>query len=35
MDTDVILRIKPELTEYLHEYDDCFARCNTRRHMDT
>jgi len=35
MDADTILRIKPELTEYLHEYDDCFGRCNTRAHMDT
>ncbi len=35
MDAETILRIKPELTEYLHEYDDCFGRCNTRAHMNT
>ncbi len=35
MDAETILRIKPELTEYLHEYDGCFGRCNTRGHMNT
>ncbi len=35
MDADTILRIRPELTEFLHEFDDCFARADTRRHLDT
>jgi SRSO17 transposase len=35
MDADTILRIKPALTEYLKEFDDCFGRVTTRRHLDT
>jgi SRSO17 transposase len=35
MDADTILRIRPELTRFLHEFDDCFARADTRRHLDT
>lgn len=35
MDANAILRIKPALTHYLHEFDDCFGRCTARRHLDT
>ena len=35
MDAETILRIKPALTWYLHEFDGCFGRCTTRRHLDT
>jgi len=35
MDAETILRIKPALTQYLHEFDGCFGRCTTRRHLDT
>ncbi|MFZ1009061.1 MAG: IS701 family transposase [Candidatus Sulfotelmatobacter sp.] len=35
MDADTILRIKPTLTRYLHEFDDCFGRMTARRHLDT
>jgi len=35
MDADAILRIKPALTKYLHEFDDCFGRVTARRHLDT
>ena len=35
MDAETILEIKPALTQYLHEFDDCFGRCTTRRHLDT
>ena len=35
MDADTILRIKPALSRYLHQFDDCFGRCTTRRHLDT
>ena len=35
MDADTILRIKPALTRYLHEFDDCFGRRQTRGHLDT
>jgi len=31
MDADTILRIKPELTRFLHQFDDCFGRRTTRR----
>jgi len=34
MDTDTILRIKPELTRFLHHFDDCFGRVTTRRYLD-
>jgi len=33
MDAQIILRIKPELTSYLHEFDDCFGRSQTRGHL--
>ena len=35
MDADTILRIRPALTQYLEEFDDCFGRVTTRRHLDT
>jgi SRSO17 transposase len=35
MDADTILRIKPSLNTYLHEFDDCFGRVTARRHLDT
>jgi SRSO17 transposase len=35
MDAETILRIKPVLTRYLHEFDGCFGRRTTRRHLDT
>jgi SRSO17 transposase len=33
MDADQIRRLKPELTRYFHEFDDCFARRDTRAHF--
>jgi SRSO17 transposase len=35
MDADTILRIKPALTRYLHEFDGCFGRITARQHLDT
>lgn len=35
MDAETIMRIKPDLTRYLHEYDDCFGRSQTRGHLGT
>ena len=35
MDADTILRVKPALTQYLHEFDGCFGRRTTRRHLGT
>ena len=35
MDAETILRIKPALTGYLHEFDDCFGRSQTRGHLAT
>ena len=35
MDADWILRIKPSLSKYLHEFDGCFGRVTARRHLDT
>ena len=34
MDANIILRIKPELTRFLHQFDDCFGRVTTRRYLD-
>ena len=34
MDADTIMRIKPELTTFLHQFDDCFGRVTTRRYLD-
>jgi SRSO17 transposase len=35
MDADTILKIKPALTRFLHEFDPCFGRVTTRQHLDT
>jgi SRSO17 transposase len=35
MDADTILRIRPALTQYLRQFDDCFGRCTARQHLDT
>ena len=35
MDADTILRIKPALARYLHEFDDCFGRSQTRGRLAT
>ena len=35
MDAETVLRIKPALTRYLHEFDDCFGRSQTRGHLGT
>jgi len=35
MDADTVLELKPALTQYLHEFDDCFGRVTARRHLDT
>jgi hypothetical protein len=34
MDANTILRIKPELTRFLNQFDDCFGRVTTRRYLD-
>ena len=34
MDTQTILRLKPELTHFLHQFDGCFGRVTTRRYLD-
>ena len=35
MDADTILRLKPALTRYMHEFDGCFGRSQTRGHLVT
>jgi len=35
MDADTILRIKPALTEYLHEFDRCMGRVTNHDHLFT
>jgi SRSO17 transposase len=35
MDADTILRIRPMLTEYLHEFDGCMGRITNRSHLET
>jgi len=35
MDADTILRIKPALTTFLHAFDGCFGRSQTRGHLAT
>ena len=35
MEAEAILRIRPALTHYLHQYDDCFGRRTARRHINT
>ena len=34
MDAKTIMRIRPELTRFLHQFDDCFGRVTTRRYLD-
>jgi SRSO17 transposase len=34
MDVKTIMRIRPELTRFLHQFDDCFGRITTRRYLD-
>jgi SRSO17 transposase len=34
MDASTIMQIKPELTRFLHLFDDCFGRVTTRRYLD-
>jgi len=34
MDTQTILRLKPELTHFLHQFDGYFGRVTTRRYLD-
>jgi SRSO17 transposase len=34
MDAGTILRIKPELTRFLRQFDDCFGRVTTRRYLN-
>lgn len=35
MDAETILEIKSALTKYLHQFDPCFGRITSRRHLDT
>lgn len=35
MDAAEIPRLKPQLLKYLREYSDCFARKDTRGHLQT
>ena len=35
MDADTILRIRPMLTEYLHEFDGCMGRITNHSHLQT
>ena len=35
MDADTILRIKPALTEYLHQFNSCMGRVTNRHHLQT
>ena len=35
MDADTILRIRPMLTAYLHEFDGCMGRVTNRPHLQT
>jgi SRSO17 transposase len=34
MDANTIMKIKPELTRFLHQFDHCFGRVTTRRYLD-
>ena len=34
MDVQTIMRIRPELTRFLHQFDDCFGRITARRYLD-
>ncbi len=33
MDAQTILQLKPTLTRFLRQFDDCFARSQTRGHL--
>ena len=35
MDADTILRIRPMLSAYLHEFDGCMGRVTNRPHLQT
>lgn len=35
MDANTIMMIRPALTDYLHEYDDCMGRVTNRSHLQT
>jgi len=35
MEGEAILRIRPALTEYLHEFDGCMGRGSNRSHLQT
>jgi SRSO17 transposase len=35
MDAHTILQIRPALTRFLHQFDDCFGRSQTRGHLAT
>jgi len=35
MDAETILRIKPTLTRFLHEFEPCMGRITNRRHLET
>ncbi len=35
MDAKTIMMIRPALTEYLHEFDDCMGRVTNRSHLQT
>src|SRR3989304_5571086 len=35
MDAETILRIKPTLTRFLHEFEPCMGRVTNRRHLET
>jgi len=34
MDASTIMKLRPELTRFLHQFDDCFGRVTTRRYLD-
>jgi hypothetical protein len=35
MNADMILEIRPALTEYLREFEPCMGHRSNRRHLDT
>ena len=34
MDVSTIMKLKPELTRFLHQFDHCFGRVTSRRYLD-
>jgi len=34
MDASTIMKLKPELTRFLHQFDHCFGRVTSRRYLD-